>query len=250
MVCVAVGTLSTGDVERHRWQCHPGVVGRSPVMKEPPCDPYDDSWQPPQSTFVTVPALRGAAGQFDSWSCVAGVRRPASGGASEVDIFWSPRENAFEFSLRNLNFTRAPARATIVPVRRRRESEGPRRPACAGTAGVMSRAPGGAVLAAAGIAADTRQSMVESSTRAPAQRGARRRSWQARQGSRRRWRAGARCRSWATPVRSHVVVTMMARSITVERSVPALLGLARVSGLGMGVFVVSGLGGGPPRISL
>jgi len=36
--------------------------------------------------------------------------------------------------------------------------------------------------------------------------------------------------SWATPVRSHVVVTMMARSITVERSVPALLGLARVSG--------------------
>jgi len=34
--------------------------------------------------------------------------------------------------------------------------------------------------------------MVESSTRAPAQRGARRRSWQARQGSRRRWRAGAR----------------------------------------------------------
>ena len=54
--------------------------------------------------------------------------------------------------------------------------------------------------------------------------------------------------SWATPVRSHVVVTTMARSITVERSVPALLGLARVSGLGMGVFVVSGLGGGPPRI--
>ena len=40
----------------------------------------------------------------------------------------------------------------------------------------------------------SRQSMVESSTRAPAQRGARRRSWQARQGSRRRWRAGARCR--------------------------------------------------------
>ena len=29
-------------------------------------------------------------------------------------------------------------------------------------------------------------------------------------------------------------MTMMARSITVERSVPALLGLARVSGLGMG----------------
>ena len=41
-----------------------------------------------------------------------------------MDIFWSPRENAFEFSLRNFNFTRAPARATIVPVRRRRESEG------------------------------------------------------------------------------------------------------------------------------
>ena len=41
--------------------------------------------------------------------------------------------------------------------------------------------------------------------------------------------------SWATPIRSHVVVTTMARSITVERSVPALLGLARVSGLGMGM---------------
>ena len=39
----------------------------------------NDSRQPPQSTFVTVPALRGAAGQFDSWSCVAGVRRPAFG---------------------------------------------------------------------------------------------------------------------------------------------------------------------------
>ncbi|EOD08437.1 hypothetical protein EMIHUDRAFT_106136 [Emiliania huxleyi CCMP1516] len=39
-----------------------------------------------------------------------------------------------------------------------------------------------------------------------------------------------RTMSWATPVRSHVVVTTMARSITVERSVPALLGLARVSG--------------------
>ena len=48
--------------------------------------------------------------------------------------------------------------------------------------------------------------------------------------------------SWATPVRSHVVVTMMARSITVERSVPALLGLARVSriGIGMGLFHLSG----------
>ncbi|EOD20060.1 hypothetical protein EMIHUDRAFT_208866 [Emiliania huxleyi CCMP1516] len=36
MVCVAVCTLSTQDVERHRWQCHPGVVGRSPVMRGPP----------------------------------------------------------------------------------------------------------------------------------------------------------------------------------------------------------------------
>ena len=44
--------------------------------------------------------------------------------------------------------------------------------------------------------------------------------------------------SWATPVRSHVVVTMMARSITVERSVPALLELARVSGLGTWVFIL------------
>ena len=41
-----------------------------------------------------------------------------------MDIFWSPGENAFEFSLRNFNSARAPARATIVPVRRRRESEG------------------------------------------------------------------------------------------------------------------------------
>ena len=51
-----------------------------------------------------------------------------------------------------------------------------------------------------------------------------------------------RTMSWATPVRSHVVVTMMARSITVERSVPALLGLARVSGLGMGTgfFIYQG----------
>ena len=58
-----------------------------------------------------------------------------------------------------------------------------------------------------------------------------------------------RTMSWATPTRSHVVVTMMARSITVERSVPALLGLARVSGLGAArVFHLSGLEGGPPRI--
>ena len=34
--------------------------------------------------------------------------------------------------------------------------------------------------------------------------------------------------------RGLVVVTMMATSITVERSVPALPGLARVSGVGMG----------------
>ena len=54
--------------------------------------------------------------------------------------------------------------------------------------------------------------------------------------------------SRATPVRSrHVVVTMMARSITVERSGTALPRLARVSGLGLGVgmglgfFLVSGL---------
>ena len=38
---------------------------------------------------------------------------------------------------------------------------------------------------------------------------------------------------------------MMARSITVERSVPALLGLARVSGVGMGMGM--GLLGGPKR---
>ena len=50
-----------------------------------------------------------------------------------------------------------------------------------------------------------------------------------------------RTMSWATPVRSHVVVKMMARSITVERSVPALLGLARVSGLGMGMGMGMGM---------
>ena len=41
-----------------------------------------------------------------------------------MDIFWSPGENAFEFLLGNFNSARAPARAAIVPVRRRRESEG------------------------------------------------------------------------------------------------------------------------------
>ena len=119
----------------------------------------------------------------------------------------------------------------------------------AGTAGVISRAPGGAVLAAAGIAAEyggelyPRTCPAMSST--PLLAGEAGISATLESG---------RTMSWATPVRSHVVVTTMARSITVERSVPALLGLARVSGegmgMGMGVFVVSGLGGGPPRISL
>ena len=61
-----------------------------------------------------------------------------------------------------------------------------------------------------------------------------------------------RTMSWATPVRSHVVVSMMARSITVERSVPALLALARVSGEGMGaaLFLYQGFRGEPRRISL
>ena len=78
----------------------------------------------------------------------------------------------------------------------------------------MSRAPGGAVLAAAGIAAEyggelyPRTCPARSST--PLLAG----------------EAGisalesGRTMSWATPIRSHVVVTMMARSITVERSVP------------------------------
>ena len=111
----------------------------------------------------------------------------------------------------------------------------------------MSRAPGGAVLAAAGIAAEyggelyPRTCPAMSST--PLLAGEAGISATLESG---------RTMSWATPVRSHVVVTTMARSITVERSVPALLGLARVSGegmgMGMGVFVVSGLGGGPPRI--
>ena len=47
--------------------------------------------------------------------------------------------------------------------------------------------------------------------------------------------------SRATPVRSrHVVVTMMARSITVERSGTALFGLARVSRIGMGMGMGTG----------
>ena len=94
----------------------------------------------------------------------------------------------------------------------------------------MSRAPGGAVLAAAGIAAEyggelyPRTCPARSST--PLLAGEAGISATLESG---------RTMSWATPVRSHVVVTMMARSITVERSVPALLGLARVSGLGMGM---------------
>ena len=93
----------------------------------------------------------------------------------------------------------------------------------------MSRAPGGAVLAAAGIAAEyggelyPRTCPARSST--PLLAGEAGISATLESG---------RTMSWATPVRSHVVVTMMARSITVERSVPALLGLARVSGLGAG----------------
>ena len=99
----------------------------------------------------------------------------------------------------------------------------------AGTAGVISRAPGGAVLAAAGIAAEyggelyPRTCPAMSST--PLLAGEAGISATLESG---------RTMSWATPVRSHVVVTTMARSITVERSVPALLGLARVSGEGMG----------------
>ena len=96
----------------------------------------------------------------------------------------------------------------------------------------MSRAPGGAVLAAAVIAAEyggelyPRTCPARSST--PLLAGEAGISATLESG---------RTMSWATPVRSHthVVVTMMARSITVERSVPALLGLARVSGLGMGM---------------
>jgi len=71
----------------------------------------------------------------------------------------------------------------------------PRRPACAGErqgSCRAHRAPGGAVLAAAGIAAEYGESSLpahlpsEELDAAPGR--------QARQGSRRRWRAGARCR--------------------------------------------------------
>ena len=85
----------------------------------------------------------------------------------------------------------------------------------------MRRAPGGAVLAAAGIAAEyggelyPRTCPARSST--PLLAGEAGISATLESG---------RTMSWATPVRSHVVVTMMARSITVERSVPALLGLS------------------------
>ena len=91
----------------------------------------------------------------------------------------------------------------------------------------MSRAPGGAVLAAAGIAAEYGGELYPRTCPAmsltPLLAGEAGISATLESG---------RTMSWATPVRSHVVVTMMARSITVERSVPALLGLARVSGLG------------------
>ena len=76
----------------------------------------------------------------------------------------------------------------------------------------MSRAPGGAVLAAAGIAAEysgelyPRTFPARSST--PLLAGEAGISATLESG---------RTMSWATPVRSHVVVTMMARSITVER---------------------------------
>ena len=83
----------------------------------------------------------------------------------------------------------------------------------------MSRAPGGAVLAAAGIAAEyggelyPRTCPARSST--PLLAGEAGISATLESG---------RTMSWATPVRSHVVVTMMARSITVERSGTALFG--------------------------
>ena len=75
----------------------------------------------------------------------------------------------------------------------------------------MSRAPGGAVLAAAGIAAEyggelyPRTCPARSST--PLLAGEAGISATLESG---------RTMSWATPVRSHVVVTMMARSITGE----------------------------------
>ena len=97
----------------------------------------------------------------------------------------------------------------------------------------MSRAPGGAVLAAAGIAAEYGGELYPRTCPAmsltPLLAGEAGISATLESG---------RTMSWATPVRSHVVVTMMARSITVERSVPALLGLARVSGLGTWVFIL------------
>ena len=101
----------------------------------------------------------------------------------------------------------------------------------------MSRAPGGAVLAAAGIAAEYGGELYPRTCPAmsltPLLAGEAGISATLESG---------RTMSWATPVRSHVVVTMMARSITVERSVPALLGLARVSGVGMGTgfFIYQG----------
>ena len=107
----------------------------------------------------------------------------------------------------------------------------------------MSRAPGGAVLAAAGIAAEYGGELYPRTCPAmsltPLLAGEAGISATLESG---------RTMSWATPVRSHVVVTMMARSITVERSVPALLGLARVSGLGAAFILYQGFRGEPQRI--
>ena len=108
----------------------------------------------------------------------------------------------------------------------------------------MSRAPGGAVLAAAGIAAEYGGELYPRTC--PARCSTPLLAGEA--GISATLESG-RTMSWATPVRSHVVVTMMARSITVERSVPALLGLARVSGLATGLFIYQGFRGEPQRIS-
>ena len=123
MVCVAVGTLSTGGRRATpRRQCHPGVVGRSPVMKGPPCESVCGMMIPDNRlSHLSSQSSRSerSCGSVRQLELCRRRRRPASGGASEVDIFWSQRTRSnFHSGTSTQNSARAPARATIVPVSR------------------------------------------------------------------------------------------------------------------------------------
>ncbi|EOD33820.1 hypothetical protein EMIHUDRAFT_229099 [Emiliania huxleyi CCMP1516] len=67
-------TLEGWDVERHRWQCHPGVVGRSPVMRESPSASKQKMAKSPrvkpENTWVFLP---GIFGYYPHWTLEAVV---------------------------------------------------------------------------------------------------------------------------------------------------------------------------------